>query len=187
MKRCLGSTDSSAAVRVVSARSHQSLLRFLMVALAVLAGTAEAEGQTSVSVSGGAAPYDLSGTGTSGVVAARVDVALNRWVSGQAGSSYFWYTTQADRSVAMLIPEVGIMVSPPTLPLYLGAGIGHTVGTKGDRPGKFELYAALGADIEAGGGWAIRPEGRLHNVDPWVGTIMEVTLGVRRRLVAASA
>lgn len=155
-----------------------------VVVAVVIAGVAApraAAGQVALSAAAGAASYDLSGVGTSGVAAVRVEAPVLPWVDVQAGTGFFWYPSQAVDDRAMLLPEAGLMVRLPALPLYLGAGVGHTLGVKGEQDDEPTLYAALGADLEDRGGWAIRPEIRLRAVDPWVGTIADFTLGVRRR------
>lgn len=170
-------------LRPGSTRSLSLSVSALVLGLALAVLPQDLLGQT-VSLSAGAAPYDLSGTGTSAIAAVRLDVQTVSWLSIQGGSSYFWYTTQAAESVAMLIPEIGVMAGVAGTPLYLGAGVGHTVLAKGSWPEAVTLYAALGADIEDRGGWGLRPEARIHSVDPWAGTIVAITFGVRRRLGA---
>lgn len=138
--------------------------------------------QPAISASAGAASYDLSGVGTSGVAAVRFEIPLRPGIEAQMGTGFFWYGTQFDREIAMLLPEVGIQTRPPIgIPLLVGAGVGHTIGVKGSPDDDPTLYVAVGLDLEDRAGWAIRPEIRIRAVDPWVGTIGDFTLGVRRR------
>lgn len=156
------------------------------VAVVVLVSAAlptPAATQPAIAASAGAASYDLSGVGTSGVAAVRLELPLRPGVEVQMGTGFFWYGTQFDREIAMLLPEVGIQTRPPIgIPLLFGAGFGHTLGVKGSPDDAPTLYVAAGLDIEDRAGWAIRPEIRIRAVDPWTGTIGDFTLGVRRRL-----
>ncbi len=156
-----------------------------MLALAVgaLPVPSPSSAQVDLSVSAGAASYDLSGVGTSATAAARVEVALGGVFDVQVGTGFFWYGTQGETQVAMLLPEAGLLAQLPIgIPVYLGVGVGHTLGVKGDNDDDLTLFAAIGLEIEDRGGWAIRPEIRARAVDPWAGTIGDFTLGVRRRL-----
>ena len=65
-------------------------------------------------------------------------------------------------------------------PFALGLGAGWAIGLE-DRTGDdLTVWAALGADFPLGADWSIRPEVRVRSVDPWVGTIADFALGVRR-------
>lgn len=139
--------------------------------------------QPAISASAGASSYDLSGVGTSGVAAVRFEMPVLSRIDVQMGTGFFWYGSQFDREIAMLLPEVGIQTRPPIgVPLLFGVGVGHTLGVKGSPEDDPTLYVAAGLDIEDRAGWAIRPELRIRAVDPWAGTMGDFTLGVRRRL-----
>lgn len=157
------------------------LMMGIVVGSAVLA--AEATAQAAVSVAVGVASYDLSGTGTSGVAAARIEMPVWRAVQLQVGSGFFWYRAQDNDNVSVLLPEAGALLRiPGAVPLYLGAGVGHTLAVNGDTDDDPMLYGAVGLEIVDRAGWAIRPELRLRSVDPWAGSIADFTIGVRRRL-----
>lgn len=142
----------------------------------------EARAQSAISVAAGAASYDLAGVGTSGVGAVRFEWPLASRLGGQVGTSFFWYGTQGVDQVAMLLPEVGVLARPSmSIPLLVGLGVGHSATVKGTASDEVSLYGALAFDIEDRAGWAVRPEMRVRVLDPWVGTIAEFTLGVRRR------
>lgn len=154
-----------------------------MVALGMAAIPGHVTAQKAISLSAGAASYDLSGTGTSAIGALRVELPLARRVDVQLGGGYFWYETQAGRRVGYLLPEGGVQVRPLSmLPAYVGVGAGHALGVKGSPPNELTLYAALGVDLGNRDGWSVRPELRARAVDPWVGTIGDFTLGIRREL-----
>lgn len=145
-------------------------------------GPRDAAAQVSVTAYGGAAGYDLSGTGTSAVLGARVGLPLGAGLEAEVAAGYFWYESQARRDLGMLLPEVGIRwTASQRVPFYLGVGAGHTLGVKGEQEDDPTLFAALGIDLPLAPGWAIRPEMRVRAVDPWVGTIGDFTLGVRYR------
>lgn len=137
--------------------------------------------QAAISASVGAATYDLSGVGTSGIAAVRGELPLTSAVHFQVGTGFFWYGSQFDDQIAMLLPEAGVLAHVPVgVPLLLGAGVGHTLGVKGNQDDDPTLYVAAGLELEDRAGWAVRPELRVRVVDPWAGTIADFTVGVRR-------
>ena len=140
-----------------------------------------AAAQAAISVSAGAATYDLSGVGTSGIAAVRGELPLAPALDFQFGTGFFWYGSQFDNQIAMLLHEAGVLARVPVgIPLLLGAGVGHTLGVKGNQEDDPTLYVAAGLELEDRAGWAVRPELRVRMVDPWVGTIADFTIGVRR-------
>lgn len=142
-------------------------------------GAAESEAQ-GVTLGVGASSYDLSGTGTSPVVSVRYDAPVAQRVHWQAGVGFFRYGSQGGRNVEILMPEGGVELHALSFPLYLGAGVGYTFESDGfeDEP---TLYGALGLDLTIAERWALRPELRVRAVDPWVGTMADFTVGVRRQ------
>lgn len=153
----------------------------LALALVCVALPRSAAAQAALSVSAGATTYDLSGTGTSGTAAVRGELPITPAIDFQLGTGFFWYGTQGDDQVAMLLPEMGLLARVPVpIPLHFGLGVGHTVGVKGNQDDDATLYVAAGLELEDRGGWAVRPELRVRAVDPWVGTMADFTLGVRR-------
>jgi hypothetical protein len=96
---------------------------------------------------------------------------------------YFWYRSQGDRSIGMLLPEAGLVTRPlPVVPLSLGAGVGDALGVRGDPPNEPTLFGALGLELPVAPTLAIRPELRVRTVDPWVGTIADFAVGLRVNL-----
>lgn len=139
--------------------------------------------QTSATLSAGPAQYDLSGTGWSGTAALHVERPLGSGLRIEAGSGVFWYTTQGDNGVVMLLPEVGVTAQAPMpLPLYVGLGVGHSVVVSGEQSGEVVLYGTLGLSFPMLPGWALRPEVRLRIIDPWVGGVGGFTIGINRLL-----
>lgn len=157
--------------------SRISALLFL-VSPAILAG------QTSLTLSGGPASWDLSGTGTGTTVALRWDRGLTDDrsrgpVALEVGLAWFQDGQAGQGAVDLLLPEAGLRIGLPG-PFDVGAGAGWAIGLE-DRSGDdLALWAALAADVNIGGHWSIRPELRLRTVDPWAGTIVDYGLGLRR-------
>lgn len=155
---------------------------WLVAAGTLLAVASPVEGlaQTRVGAAAGIASYDLSGTGTSGVAAIRAAWHRPAPLCIDVGTSFFWYETQGDESVSMLLPEAGLSLELRPLPLWFGAGAGYSIGVSGDPDNDLTLYGAVGLDLPFAGSWSVRPEVRIRSVDPWVGTIAEFTVGIAK-------
>jgi len=154
-----------------------------LLAALTFTSPASAAGQSFVTVSAGPAEYDLSGTGWSGTGGVQFEYTPDTWWRVEVGSGLFWYRTQGNASVTMLLPEVGFAAeAPPPLPIYLGVGVGHSLSVRGDQPNDPTVFAAIGLSFRMLGPWRLRPEMRMRIVDPWVGGIGGLTLGVTRRL-----
>lgn len=164
-------------------RHGHARLPLIVVAVLGVVSPADAAGQTTASFSVGAAEYDLAGTGLTGTGAVRIERRVAAALSVQVGTGLFWYETQGDQRVAMLLPEVGVLAHLPSgFPLYLAVGAGHTLGVAGSPDDDPTLFAALGVDLGDPGGWGVRPELRVRTVDPWIGTIADFAISVRRRI-----
>ena len=140
-------------------------------------------GQALVTVAAGPAQYDLSGTGWSGSAEVHVEFRLKSWLGLEAGSGVFWYRTQADRDVAMLLPEVGLRAhSDGPIPVYVAAGVGHTLELKNRRHDESTIFSAVGLSINLRQAWRLRPELRIRLTDFGTGGIGTYTLGFSRQL-----
>jgi hypothetical protein len=137
-------------------RTSHALVVLCLLMAATASVAARGAAQTRLVVSGGPAEYDLSGTGWSGTVGAHLELPIRDWARAELGSGAFWYRTQGDTRVVMLLPEVGAAFQAP--PAFLSF-----------------------APTEA---WTIRPEMRVRAIDPFVGVIAGYTLGVSLRLGA---
>jgi hypothetical protein len=157
---------------------------WLVTAVTVLAIAlpGRSSAQTRVGVAAGLASYDLAGTGTSGVLAIRAGWYRPAPLCIDVGTSFFWYETQGDESVAMLLPETGLSLELRPLPFWIGAGAGYSIGVNGDPDNDLTLYGAAGLDFPFAGSWAVRPEVRIRSVDPWIGAIAEFTIGIARAI-----
>ena len=87
-----------------------------------------------IALMGGAAQYDLSGTGTTGVVSLRLDDMPKRWLVTELSLAYLHPPMQSGARETLLIPEGQLQVQAPfsfVMP-YLGIGGGvafaHTAG-----------------------------------------------------------
>jgi hypothetical protein len=164
-------------------RSTRSFALSLAIALVLGRVPTPAAAQTRLTVSVGPSEYDLSGTGWSGIAGVHYEALLRPWLGVEAGSGFFFYETQGDRDVTMLLPEVGLRFMTTTrVPLHLALGVGHTLSVQGGQPNEPVLYGAAGLSINLGNGWQLRPEMRLRIVDPWVGGIAGYTLGASKAL-----
>jgi hypothetical protein len=81
---------------------------------------------TGIVLLGGAAQYDLSGTGTTGVISLRLDHMPKRWLVTEASLGYLHPPMQFGGRETLLIPEGQLQVQLPfnyVMP-YLGIGGG---------------------------------------------------------------
>lgn len=102
-------------------------------------------------------------------------------LSVEAGLGWFQDGQKGQGAVDLLLPEAGLRVGLGG-PFELGLGAGWAIGLE-DRSGDdLTLWASLSADVGIGADWALRPELRVRSVDPWVGTIADFALGIRRAL-----
>lgn len=156
----------------------------LLTGLLVVAWSGElaAQERRSIVASAGLAPYDLSGTGTTGIYGLSAAFPLQSVLVAETGVRYLHYGSQFGRSTSYLMPEVGLQVQAAlraSVHPYLGVGAGPALVRDGDTGNIVAtLHAALGARIPLGDGWLLRPEARLRSVDPWAGSDLELTAGV---------
>lgn len=160
----------------------RTLLASLVLVLTA-AGPAAAQGGPGLTLAGGASGYDLSGTGTTFVLGASLDVPLGAAVVLDAGGRFLRYEAQSGRHVSFLLPEAGLQAQLPLGPVrpYLGGGVGRTLVVEGPGRDELTLHAALGARIDLPGSWSLRPEFRVRSIDPWAGSTGDFTLGFTYR------
>lgn len=143
-----------------------------------------AQERSALTVSGGPAPYDLSGTGTAWVAGAEVSRALvGRMLWAEAGTRLFSYQSQGESTITHLFPEAGLRLQLPVGPIrpYVGAGAGGSLVIEGRSDTEVTLHALVGLRIDANPNWHLRPEMRIRSVDPWTGTVADFALGVGYR------
>jgi hypothetical protein len=138
----------------------------------------------ALAVLGGPSPYDLSGTGTGGFGAVRLEVPSGRLLVFEPGIAVFRYRSQADESITYLLPEVSAQVQVVGGPIrpYLGGGIGFTEFLSGRGQSKFTLHGAAGLRIAIAGGWGLRGEARLRSIDPFHGNTFDLGVGLGKEL-----
>lgn len=137
----------------------------------------------ALAVAGGVVQYDLSGTGTTGFGAARLEVPLTSVVLLEPGLTFSRYDAQFGSSVSLLFPEVQLqlqgrgVVSP-----YIGVGVGPALAfAEGESDTELSLSGALGLRVRVDPQWRIGGELRIRAIDPFAGTTAEWGLGVSRR------
>jgi hypothetical protein len=99
---------------------------FSVTEASVLSAQAAPLSGAGVALMGGAAQYDLSGTGTTGVVSLRVDDMPKRWLVTELAFGFLHPPMQSGARETLLIPEGQIQVQAPfshVMP-YLGLGGG---------------------------------------------------------------
>ncbi|MDX1568628.1 MAG: hypothetical protein R3223_12555 [Longimicrobiales bacterium] len=132
----------------------------------------------------GPSQYDLSGTGTSPFVSARIDIPVGRNLVVEPALTYLPYETQADRRIHHLIPEFSLQAQRygEVFRPYLGVGFGLSWAV---RPGADRqdptLAGAAGVRILLGARWHLQGELRVRAIDPWAATTADWGIGIARR------
>ena len=117
--------------------SHKILLQAAALAVASALLTSLARAQTapverarySVGLTTGVSQFDLSGTGTTAIVSARADVAMQRWLLAEGALSTFRPSEQFGQTRTYLVPEAQIQLQLPaqTVRPYVGLGGGYVL------------------------------------------------------------
>ncbi len=134
----------------------------------------------ALGVAAGPASYDLSGTGTSFVIAVNAEYSPLKPVIWEARLVYFQYKSQADINYRILMPEIGVQVFIPvgSVQPYLGVGAGISTVVSGPKDTELTLHTAFGLRVIASRNFGLRGEIRIRSVDPWSGTIADFTGGL---------
>ena len=138
----------------------------------------------AVGVVAGASQFDLSGTGTAGLLGARVEAELRRWLVAEGAVGFFRPGEQFGGRASYAIPEAQLQVQFPgrVVRPYLGAGGGYVFASgggdaEGTASGAGGLRVALpGAGLDARGELRVRGIGQ-----SFAGSTAEWTLGVGYR------
>lgn len=130
--------------------SHR--LASLLTAAAALTTITSAQAATeqvpslryAIGLVGGISQFDLSGTGTTGVVAVRADFNARSWFVVEGGLSLFRPQEQFGKQLSYAIPEVQIQLQLPTRGVrpYLGVGVGSILASGG--PGAQRMVSGAG-------------------------------------------
>ena len=155
---------------------------FAMIPLMASAAPVAAQTETSVTLVGGAVQYDLSGTGTTPFIAARVEVvpASARFVVAEAGLEFVSYEPQFGERRHHWIPEAMVQLQVPAESFrpYLGVGIGYSYASTDSAP---TLAVAGGTRLRLTADWGLRAELRVRSIDPWTGSTADWGFGISRR------
>jgi hypothetical protein len=138
----------------------------------------------ALSLLGGPSPYDLSGTGTGGFGALRLDLPSGPHLIIEPGLAVFRYRSQTGDAITYLLPEVSVQAQLRLGPVrpYLGGGIGFTEFLSGRGSNDFTMHGAAGLRLDVGGGWGVRLEARARSIDPFAGETVDLGLGLSRTL-----
>jgi hypothetical protein len=133
----------------------------------------------------GPAEYDLSGTGWSWSVAARLDLPLGRLLLLEPGIGFFTYNSQFDSRTSYLFPEVSLQLQYPgsSVRPYVGVGAGGAFVLEGGPGSSTEptVHAALGLRLGVNERWGLRTEARFRNITfDANASIFEIMLGFSR-------
>lgn len=165
---------------------RQTTLSIAVLAASIVAASpVAAQSASALTLGGGASFYDLSGTGTEPVLTARAHVPVHRVVRVDISAGYMRYEAQTDRTVTQLFPEFTAVIARPTghLRPEIGFGAGFAAVLSGGEESEPTLHAIVGLMVPLGAGpWALRPEARIRSVDPWTGSLVDVTIGLSRTL-----
>ena len=130
----------------------------------------------------GATQFDLSGTGTTAIVGARIEDVLNRWFVAEGAFGFFSPTEQFGSRRWYGIPEAQMQLQFPlgAVRPYLGVGGGWVTssrGTRGTASGSGGLRAQLpGTNLDARAELRVRGIGRSFGA-----ATAEWTLGLSHR------
>lgn len=136
--------------------------------------------QRSVALVGGISQFDLSGTGTTGVLGLRGEVHAKRWLVLEAGLTAFRPQEQSGKTATYAIPEVQVQLQVPSRGVrpYLGLGVGSLLST-GDRDAQRTVSGAGGVRIAIPESrFDVRAELRVRGIgESFTGSMAEWTLG----------
>lgn len=158
------------------------------LACAGLPAATLAQDAGSVGLLAGVSQYDLSGVGTVPTASFRATTGLDRAILGELALAYFAYTSQGDRQVNHVMPELQVQAQWPREGLrpYLGVGGGFShawtdVSGEGVSETEPTLSAAGGFRLPVTAGWILQAELRVRTIDPWTGTSGDWGLGLAGR------
>ncbi len=169
---------------------RRGLVKAFVVTLACagLPAATLAQDTGSVGLLAGVSQYDLSGVGTVPTASFRATTGLERAILGELALAYFAYTSQGDRQVNHVLPELQIQTQWPREGLrpYLGVGGGFSrawIDVSGESVSETEptLSLAGGLRLPVTAGWILQAELRVRTIDPWTGTSADWGLGLAGR------
>ncbi len=165
-------------------RKRRSFLAIIIVFL-ILFGSRVSPAQsakTDYFLSAGAAPYDLSGTGTASVFGLATDTHLAPFLQVESGIRFFSYKSQSTDRISYLLPEFSLKLLPlkKAFSPYLAVGGGIAASIQGPGETNLALHTALGLRVRLRTGVFLQTEARLRSIDPWTGSTLDLTFGIGR-------
>ena len=164
----------------------QQSLQIATMFVAAVFSTSTVRGQPSgevqrvVALVGGLSQFDLSGTGTTGVLGLRGELRAKRWLVLQAGLTAFRPQEQFGEKVTYAIPEVQVQLQVPSRSVrpYLGLGVGAMLAG-GNRDAQRAVSGAGGVRISIPNSRLdVRAELRVRGIgESFTGGMAEWTLG----------
>jgi hypothetical protein len=158
-------------------------LLFRSLVLAAAASTllaVRSEAQFTVGLAAGVSQFDLSGTGSANVFAARVGADVKRWLVLEGSVATFRPTESLGKST-YYVPEAQLQAQVPARMLrpYVGVGGGYFVGTSG-RPTRGTASLSGGLRAALGDSPAIaQAELRVRGIgEHFGGSTAEWTIGL---------
>ncbi len=132
----------------------------------------------------GASQFDLSGTGTTALVGARIEAEVRRWLVAEGALGFFRPNEQIGGRSLYTVPEAQLQIQFPgrLMRPYVGAGGGYVVGsggrrTRGTASGSGGLrFAVPGSALDVRAELRVRGIGRVFS-----GSTAEWTFGLGRR------
>jgi hypothetical protein len=160
---------------------------FSVTGASVLSAQAAPLSGAGVALMGGAAQYDLSGTGTTGVVSLRIDDMPKRWLVTELALGLLHPPMQSGARETLLIPEGQLQVQLPfsyVMP-YLGLG-GGAVFAHGDGRSETTATASVATGLRIvlpNAPVTLQAELRVRGIgESFSGSTAEWTGGLRWRL-----
>jgi len=159
----------------------------LIAALGSLPGgtlSAQLSRRIAISVMAGPTRYDLSGTGNAMTGSVRLDLTGYPFLVIELGLGYFHYRPDVGAGQTYLLPEIGaqLQATVGAARPYLGVGIGVAEPSSGTITNNLQtLHVAAGLRFDLDRHWILRAEGRLRSVDPFKGSMLDLTAGIGRR------
>ena len=159
----------------------------LIAALVSLPGgqlAAQLSRRIAVGIVAGPTRYDLSGTGTTMTGGVRLDLNGYPFLVIELGLGYFHYRPQGGAGQTYLLPEISAQLQTTfgAARPYLGVGIGVAEPSSGTITNNLQtLLATAGLRVDVDRHWILRGEARLRSVDPFKGSMLDLTAGIGRR------
>lgn len=136
--------------------------------------------ERAVALVGGVSQFDLSGTGTTGVLGLRGELSAKRWLVFEAGLTAFRPDEQFGQQRTYVIPEIQVQAQVPSRSFrpYVGLGVGSLLAS-GNSDARRALSAAAGTRIVIPETrFNVRAELRVRGIgESFSGAIAEWTVG----------